>query len=366
MSAQLVVSADSHVAETEDVYKSIDPAFEAERPRAISSEAHGGAILKIPRMDINVPMGLVCTAGRAPEDFGKPVTWDELHPAGNDSKARLAVQDEEGISAEVIFPSLGMVLCNHPDIDYKKACFDAYNRWLGEFCSRDPERLLGMPLLGLRTIDEGVEELEQMKAMGFKGVMLSGNPAVEDYDHPCYDPFWEKCVELNLPVNFHILATKGDMNYDVRGSKLITQIVTIRGVQNIIMMMVFGSVFERHPGLRVVCVESDAGWVPHLSFRMDHAWERHSHWMNTGKVPRPPSEYVRENIYMTFQDDYSVKHVTSALNMNNVMWASDFPHSDGTYPHSREVMASVTEGMSDEHRDAILYKNVSRLYGLSL
>lgn len=365
-SSPLAISADSHVAETEEVYAHIDARFRDRRPRAIASEQHGGAILHIPQMSINVPMGLVCTAGRAPEDFGKPVSWDELHPAGYDPRARLAVQDEEGIGAEVIFPSLGMVLCNHPDIDYKKACFDAYNQWLADFCSLAPQRLIGMPLVGLRTIDEGVRELEELARLGFRGVMLSGNPAVEDYDHRCYDPFWEKCVELGLPVNFHILATRGDMSYDVRGSKVISQIVTIRGVQNIAMMMVFGGVFERHPHLKVVLVEADAGWVPHLCSRMDHAWERHTQWMRTGRVPRPPSEYLRENFYFTFQDDYSVKHVTSGLNMEHVMWASDFPHSDGTYPHSREVMRRVTEGFSEAQRRAVLLQNVARLYALAI
>lgn len=150
----------------------------------------------------------------------------------------------------------------------------------------------------------------------------------------------------------------------VRGSKLVHQIVTVRGVQNIILMMILGGVFDRHPKLKVVCVESDAGWVPHLKFRMDHAYERHRFHLPTPKLQKTPSAYFDENIYVTFQDDYSIRYVSGGLNLKHVMWASDFPHSDGTYPESRQVMDLVTEGMSHESKMDILYNNAAELYGI--
>ncbi len=358
-----IISADSHVSETEEVFADIDPRFRDERPHAIYDEQIG-AVLRIPRYDIKVPMGVICTAGRDPKEFGKAVRWEELHPAGHDPKARLQIQDEDGIASEVIYPSLGMVLCNHPDVDYKKACFDAYNRWLQGFCERDPRRLVGMPLAALRTVEEGIDELRRIKEMGFRGVMLPGDPHVEDYDRACYDPFWEACVDLGLPVSFHILTTKADFAAAVRGPRIIQQIVTVRGNQNIAMMMVLGGVFERHPGLRVVLVESDAGWVPHFNFRMDHAWERHRWWMEIGAIQEPPSHYFQRNVYVTFQDDSSVRLVKSALNMDQVLWATDFPHSDGTYPHTHEIIEQVTEGMSATERRKILFENVNGLYDL--
>ena len=153
MAIEASISADSHIAENEATYADIEARYRDSRPRADYVPERGGAVFSIPNLAMaqDVPMGLVCTAGRAPEDFGKPVDWHELHPAGHDGKARLAVQDEEGIVAEIIYPSMGMVLCNHPDIDYRKACFDAYNRWLAGFCEPDPKRLVGLPLLGLRS-----------------------------------------------------------------------------------------------------------------------------------------------------------------------------------------------------------------------
>ena len=94
---QKVISADSHISEIEDCFKQIDPAFEDRRPRQTFDEKRG-AVLEIADLGIKIPMGLICTAGREPKDFAKPVDWHELHPAGHDPKERLKIQDEEGVA----------------------------------------------------------------------------------------------------------------------------------------------------------------------------------------------------------------------------------------------------------------------------
>ena len=360
---QPLFSADSHVNETEDCYADIDPNFRDRRPRAHYDPVEGAQLI-VPGLDFKIPSSMLSRAGRAYEDWAKPQRWEELHPAGHDPKARLAIQDEENIAGEVIYPSAGMVICLHPDVAYRKACFEAYNRWLAGFCATDPKRLIGIGVAAIPSPEEGVRELEEIKRQGFKGVMLCGDAAFEDYDHPSYDPVWEAAIDLQLPINFHILTGKDSFGMAVRGPKVIQQIVTVRGNQNIIMMMVLGAVFERHPDLRVIMVENDAGWLPHFCFRMDHAWERHRWSLETGQIQRPPSEYVNECIYATFQDDWSVRYVVDALNIERIMWASDFPHGDGTYPNSREVADQVTEGMTDAQKHAIVYGNAAMLYGL--
>ncbi len=362
------ISADSHVAEVDASYAEIDPKYRDVRPRAAYEEKRGGAVFHVPNLPLadGVPMGLICTAGRRPEDFGKPVTWDALHPAGYDGKARLAVQDEEAVAAEIIYPSMGMVLCNHPDVDYRKACFDAYNRWLVGFCEPDPARLVGLPILGLRTVDEGLAELAEVKQAGWKGVMLSGNAAFEDYDHPDYDPIWQACVDLDLPVAFHILTTRGDIGDNQRGHKIIQHLITIRGNQDLMAMLIFGGVFERHPDLKVVCVEADAGWVPHFKYRMDHTFERHRHWQGYGSISRPPSHYFDENIYVTFQDDLSVEYSLAGMNAERILWATDFPHADGTYPRSGEVVEVLARYMTEPQAEGIFHANVADLYGLKV
>ena len=135
-------------------------------------------------------MGLVAAAGKNPADITTMgVAFEELWRSGWDPKFRLADQERDGVAAEMIYPTVGMMLCNHPDFDFKKACFEAYNRWLQEYCAEAP----GPPSRTCARspcarIADGVAELKEAKAMGFRGVMMPGDPAVEDYDSPVYDP----------------------------------------------------------------------------------------------------------------------------------------------------------------------------------
>ena len=369
MSIPKIISADSHIAEPEAAYEEIDPAFRDRAPYLVD-DPEAGAGMVVDGLDTPVPMSFILAAGRKPEDIGKPARWETLNPAGYDPKARLAILDQDGIDAEVIYPSVGMILCRVRDIDYRKACNDAYNRWLQGFCETAPDRYLGLATATLRTIEEGLEEVRRAKEMGFYGLMFPGDPTVEDYDHPCYDPIWEACADLGLPVHFHILTSDADdlsvmIHRPTRGPKIAQFLSIIRGVQDIMLMLVFGGVFERHPGLKVVCAEADAGWVPHFMYRMDHAYNRHRYWLEMGTLTRSPSEYFAENIYVTFQDDYVATHMTHLCPTNRLMWASDFPHNDGTFPHSREVIAKLTDGLDDEDRSRIIGANVQELYGLS-
>ncbi len=367
--AHRIISADSHVAEPEAAYAEIDPAFKDRAPHLVH-DPKAGSGMKLDGLDSPVPMSFINAAGRRPEDIAKPVQWEDLNPAGYEPKARLGIQDEEGIDAEVIFPSVGMILCRVQDIDYRKACNDAYNRWLQGFCETAPDRLLGLATVTLRSVEEGIKELREAKEMGFKGVMFPGNPNVEDYDHPCYDPLWEASSDLGLPVHFHILTSDSDdlstiIVRKTRGPKIGQFMSIIRGVQDIMLMLVFSGVFERHPRLKVVCAEADAGWVPHFMYRMDHAYERHRFWLEVGTLTKPPSEYFAQNIYVTFQDDYVATHMTHLSPTNRLMWASDFPHNDGTYLHTKQVIKKLTDEMSDEDRIRITGGNVTELYGLS-
>jgi len=201
--------------------------------------------------------------------------------------------------------------------------------------------------------------------MGLRGVMMPGNPAVEDYDSPIYDEFWAACVDLRMVPSFHILTSTADSLNGQRGPKMANFLAIIRGCQDIIAMLVLGAVFERHPGLRVVCVEADAGWAPHFMYRMDHAYKRHRAWL-TAKVDRLPSAYFREHIYMTFQDDFVAFQNVDQMNWRRLMWANDFPHSDSTWPWSQEMLREHQADLGDEQREHILSRNVAELYGIDL
>jgi uncharacterized protein len=370
------ISADSHVTEPPGTYVDrIDGAF---RDRAPRLEHHDtlGDIMLIDNGKSLVPLWLVAAAGRPTEevrlDSGK--TFDELHRGGWDPQARLGDQDADGVVAEVVYPSVGMILCNHPDVDYQRACFNAYNEWIAEFCAFAPERLIGIGQTALRTPEEGIRDLEAIKALGLRGVMLPGVPPSasggerRDYDDPMYDDFWDAVVDLDLPPSFHILTSRDDTPFSphIRGPRLNTFMSIIRGNQDIIGTLIFGAVFERHPALHVVCVEADAGWAPHYMYRADHAYDRHRNWLTAGELSRRPSDYFRENVYLTFQDDWVAFRSAHLMNVDRLLWANDFPHSDATWPDSQALLAEHASVLSDHDRRRVLHDNTADLYHLTV
>ena len=170
------ISADSHVTEPGDCYLDrIDPKFRDRAPVADTDDVMG-AVMDIDNGRSRVPYGMIAAAGRPAEEIGPylHVGWDELHAGGWDPTARLAEQDRDGVAVEVLYPSIGMLLCNHPDADYKKACFDAYNLWLAEFQSAAPDRLIGVGQTALRSVDEGIDDMVRIKELGLRGVMVPG------------------------------------------------------------------------------------------------------------------------------------------------------------------------------------------------
>jgi predicted TIM-barrel fold metal-dependent hydrolase len=183
-----------------------------------------------------------------------------------------------------------------------------------------------------------------------------------------YDELWDAIVELELPASFHILTSGSDTPFagNVRGPKLNTFSSIIRGNQDIIGTLIFGAVFERHPDLKVVCVEADAGWAPHYMYRADHAYDRHRNWLTAGELSKPPSEYFRENVYLTFQDDWVAFRVAELMNVERLMWANDFPHSDATWPDSQAMLDEHARHLTPDARERILHANCAELYSISV
>lgn len=361
----LVISADSHITEPPETYVDfIDAAFRDRAPRIVDAGADIGDVFQVEGMR-PINLGLVAAAGKRPEEIKvRGTRFAELHRGGWDPDARILDQQRDGVAAEVIYPTVGMVLCNMPDIDLKRACFQAYNRWIAGYCDRHPSRLLGCGQTAMRTPQEGIADLHEIKALGLRGVMLPGQPGTEDYDSPIYGPFWEAAIELGLPLSFHILTGRSEKT---RGPKMNSFLSIVRGCQDIMGMLVLGGVFERHPDLRVVCVEADAGWVPHFMYRMDHAYKRHRHWLPAGQeLTRLPSEWFAQNIYITFQDDWTAFRHADSMNWHNLLWANDFPHSDSTWPWSQAMLAEQTAQLRKEQTRAILLDNTAALYNIDV
>jgi len=361
------ISADSHIIEPPECFLDfIDPAFRERAPKLVTRESGRGDAYIVEGFPIELALNTLAAAGKQPEEIkAEGDSFSAIHRSSWDPSLRLADQDADGVGAEVIYPTIGMLICNVDDADYKNACMHAYNRWLQTYVATDPTRLIGLGQTAVRSVAEAVADFQRIKEMGFKGVMMPGRPATEfDYDDAQFDPLWRASVELDLPISFHILTSSKTAGWDNRGPYINGFQAIIRGCQDIIGMFIYSGVFMRNPALKLVCVEADAGWAPHYMYRMDHAYKRHRFWHKAMELERMPSEYFRENVYLTFQDDYVAFRCADMINYKRLMWASDFPHSDSTWPWSQDVIAEHTQGLRPEQVSAILHENVRELYKL--
>jgi uncharacterized protein len=362
------ISADSHIVEPPNCYVDhIDPAWRDRAPR-VEKNAKGVDAFVIDGLKNAIPIGMLAAAGVPAEGLKamRAANFADITPAAYDADERMAAQERDGIGGELIYASIGMVMCSHPDYEYKAACFAAYNRWLAEFCGRHPDRLFGLAQTAVGSVDDTIRDLEAAKAAGMVGMMMTGTPQHEDYDHPDYDALWEAAVGLDMPLCFHILTSN---DYDAasafrpqRGAPANGFMNIIRGVQDVLGVFLFGGVFDRFPDLKMVVAEGDAGWVPHWMYRADHAAERLA--MGGRDLARKPSEYVKSNVRFTFQDDRTAYENAEMVESDCLLWANDFPHTDSTWPWSQEILARQTAHLSEERRNAAVHDNVKATFNL--
>lgn len=363
------ISADSHIVEPPNCYTDfIDPKFRDRAPHIVETPA-GGHIFHIPGVEDAIPVALLGAAGVPANELGKfrNAKFDDIPKAAWDPKFRLEAQDRDGVCGEIIYASIGMVICTHKDFAYKSACMHAYNRWLETFCAGAPNRLFGLAQTAVESVDEAIADFRQAKEMGMVGMMMPGRPQHHDYDHPDYDALWECATDLDLPVCFHILTSDDNSVKEAlapkRGHAANGFMNIMRGVQDVLGVFLFGGNFERHPKLKMVIAEADAGWIPHYAYRADHAVKRLG-TLAESKLAKLPSEYLTENVSFTFQDDATAYLNKDIVDSGSLIWANDYPHTDATWPWSQDIIKDQTAHLSEAQKNAIFHDNVKQLFNL--
>ena len=367
------ISADSHILEPPACFSEhIEPGFRDRAPR-IESDSVGRHVYVIEGVPTPIPVGAADGAGMLPSMRTYHIlkaTFEQCRRSAWDPEYRLADQERDGIAAEIIYPSLGLMLISLADLDYKDACINAYNRWLEGFCAGLPGRLFGLGLTSVRSVDAAIDDFRRAKARGFVGMVLPGLPHFEDYDHPDYDALWQCAVDLEMPACFHILSGRGSRSAEAifkkqkRSNRIMGFMQAVSDVQDIIGTMLLGGVFERHPSLKIVSAEADAGWMPHWSYRLDHAAFNETDDGIVDGLSKLPSEYLRSNVFTTFQDDWVAFATKDLVNYQQLLWANDFPHPDSTWPRSQELLAKHAANLSEAECKAILRDNVRELFRL--
>ena len=359
-----LISADSHVVEPGDVWTTRLERRWAERaPRVVAGEA--GAIFVCEDVP---PFGIAAFSGAdvAPEELPAHFTagYERVRPGGFDPVARLRDQERDGVAAEVLYPSLALQLFRIHDPEFQAATFRAYNDWLAEFCAAAPTRLAGVGLLPLHDVGAGVAELARIRGLGLRGGLVwSSAPDDHPYSDPVYEPLWAAAEEAPLPLSLH-LGTGAVPLGGTAGSLAIAYMCTHLAAQRSIAQLIFGGVLARHPRLRIVSVENDVGWIPHYLERLDHAGEKFRGFDRQG-LDRAPSAYFRRQVAATFQEARLGVALRDAIGVESLLWASDYPHTDSTWPHSRAVIARDFAGVPGADVRRIVCDNAAALYGFS-
>jgi predicted TIM-barrel fold metal-dependent hydrolase len=302
MAEQRILSADSHVVEPGEVWTGrIDRRFADRGPRIIGEYNGRKGDYFVAEGLPPFPVAAFAVTGVDPREYREKMRggYPGVRPSAWDPAERIKDQERDGISGEVLYPSLAMQLFQLENGELRAASFRAYNDWLAEYCSYSTRRLAG---IALDDPGEGAAELARAAGKGLKGAMIWGEqPAERPYGDHAYDRFWAAAQDLGMPVSLHILTERkssGDRSSGVMGYYPSLH----HGVQKSIAALIFGGVPERFPKLQIVSVENDIGWIPHFLQRLDHSYEKYR-YLERETIPNPPSFYFHRQVRATFQDD---------------------------------------------------------------
>jgi predicted TIM-barrel fold metal-dependent hydrolase len=370
-----LISADSHVMEPLGFWEErLDQQFRDRAPKVVTRPDGKGLIFTAP--DINpFPVAGGFGIGKSGAELKEHLKrgYEAARPSGWDPAERIKDQDVDGVEAEVLYTTLGMPLFGLRDPDLQRACFRVYNEWLADFCSYNPKRLIGTALISLEDIAAGVKELEHCANKGLRGAMIWGSPPEDrPYSSRVYDALWQAASDLHMPLSLHVITGKGkesnsgDVFEGAKNKPSIGEFYAnlIHEVQRSLSSIIFGGVLERFPKLIIISAENDVGWIPHYMYRLDHAYEKFNSLLNE-PLPMKPSEYIRRQMFATFQDDPVGPAAYKLFGPTNYMWASDFPHTDSTWPESRKVVERDFAGVPEDVKRKIVFENAAHLYNIN-
>ena len=365
----LILSSDSHVFEPPDLWtKRIDAGFRDRAPRM--QRIDGADQLVVEADQVISGIGLISNAGarfEAPETISGQGRFEDVPRGGYDPDQHLADMRLDGVAGEVLYPSQGLFYFRGTDTPLMSAIFRAYNDWLAEFCRRDPARLKGIAMVNLDDVADGIRELERAARLGLAGAMITEYPLEHRrYDQPEYEPFWAAAASIGMPLSLHT-ATRRQGKIRGAGEKTLRD-ASSRSTKAFypalsLCDMIFSGVFERHPALTLAIVEFELSWAPNILASMDYTYrERHGEAIYRFKGGMRPSDFFHRNVVLSFQEDAVGIRLRDVIGVDNMMWGSDYPHSESTFPRSRKILEDILAGVPDDEGAKIAGANTARVY----
>ncbi|WP_436778281.1 amidohydrolase family protein [Yinghuangia sp. YIM S09857] len=380
-----VVDADTHITEPHDLWTSRAPKEYAERvPRVVPVDgvAHwtvDGKVLG--RASASGVVGRDGRRTRGTEFIGW--TFEDATPAAYDVAERLAVMDELGVWAHIVYPNVagfgGQRFGEVTDARLRLLSVTLYNDAMAELQESSGGRLFPMGLIPWWDVDASVREVERIHALGLRGVNTTSDPhqaaGTPDFSSRAWDPLWEVCADLGKPVNFHIGAAHDSLSWfgsspwpglgpDQKlavGSSMM-YLTNARVIANFI----YSGVLERHPRLKIVSVESGIGWIPFFLEALEHQLGETTPG-SMDHLTLSPTEYFRRQIHACFWfENQDIARTIERVGADNVLFETDFPHPTCLYPDSLGIAARALEQLPPDVVRKVMQDNSARLYDLPL
>ena len=358
-----MVSTDGHVNEPNDLWMSRMDKKYHERLPSMSLNPKGQKVQKTEGFR-PIPMQNTVFAG---EDLLR-------NKAGQTVEQRFADHAADGIDAEILFPNKGLAIWATPDAKFSQEMCKVWNDWAWETFSEVNSVMSPMACIASADIEGAIKEIERSAERGFRGLALPckpvfGPPNHEDinYNLPVFDPLWECIQDTGLPITYHVSTGRDPRTARSSGGAVINYAVhSLSSTIESVATMCASGVIERFPKLVFGTVESGIGWVPWALEAMDEAYKKH-HMFVRPKLQGLPSDYFRSNGFSTFQEDKSGIDLAREHNLvNNFMWANDYPHHEGSWPHSAAAIERGMINLNDQERAKILGLNAAKVFGFEV
>jgi predicted TIM-barrel fold metal-dependent hydrolase len=374
----LVVDADAHVNPSHDMWVDYLPAGLRDlAPKVESGEDCDYIVFEGRRRKLNL---ISAQAGRKGEDFKMHGRAADARAGGWMPKARIADMDHDGIDIAVLFGGGPLGTTNQ---ELYKASFAAYNRWLADFCSQAPGRFAGVGYIPMTNVEEAIAAMRECARLGLKAVNIPAFPmspmgslnggdaqvkaltgdihSERTYADAEFDPLWQAACDLGMPITIHLGSRP--VRFEQPKWLLIDMVMSKFGMGEPIAIMVYGGVFDRFPDLKLASIESGVGWFAFTANYMDETWNKQRYWVNS-QLQREPSYYWDRNIYGSFIHDRPGILMRDLPGGRNIMWSSDYPHSETSFPHSQEAIVRLFEGVPAADKAMIIGGRAKALFNL--
>jgi len=358
-----MASADGHVQEPSDLWATrMDEKFRDRLPGVIVGS--GGA--KFQKTEGFRPIRLQNTVFEG-EDLVR-------NQSGRTPQERIDQLAADGVDCEILFPNKGLTIWATPDAHFSLAMCRAYNDWAWETFGPYNDRLAPMACVAPGALDGTIAEIQRCAKLGFRGLSLPckpvfGPPNVDDlnYNLKEFEALWACIVDVDLPVTFHVSTGRDPRTARSQGGAVINYAVhSLAPTMEPLVNLCASGVAERHPRLKFGSIEAGIGWVPWMLEAMDEAYRKHHMWVRP-KLELLPSEYFKRQGFASFQEDKAGLDLAREHGLvNNFLWANDFPHHEGTWPHSAAAIERTMGQLDDKERAAILGLNTARIFGFDI